>query len=413
MMRWFWKKQDLEVHLEVPSVPQAKKPLANPLSGDMAARLSPDLFRPDAQALLLKISSQLRGGETAPNEVDSFTEEMMKLISELRQKIFRRRNKKSDASIDTQTLLETLQRKLNDVSKNNILPRADLPNITEDYRQHDIVIDDEDSPPPQASTAKDEQDSPESLANPFSKVNINRRSEAALPGTAGANKTVSDSNPRKEVRQTEQTERATVSYKKKLMQTRFSRRRFLRDYNGSTILSLIAMFILLIGATVGTFLTNVTILIPKTRVNQDAGQQAETFRSEITFNEPKLAKLLQRRQNIDLKLEKALNTFVDTNQIRNDFSDFIATLEDDPRIEVSGQQIEAIESELENIESIIVSFNVKTSFLLWLKYRNKMIREINEINVMEERIKAPPGESTIDIFIKMSRPGRNKINNGT
>ena len=95
-----------------------------------------------------------------------------------------------------------------------------------------------------------------------------------------------------------------------------------------------------------------------------------------------------------------------SNQIRDDYTQFLNKLDEDPRVEVSEQTIEAVENELPNIKAINVSFRVTTSFLLWLKYRNQMIREYDDINVIEETITAPPGIATVNIFIRMSRPGR-------
>ena len=48
-----------------------------------------------------------------------------------------------------------------------------------------------------------------------------------------------------------QVERSTVSYKKKLLQPRFSRRRFLRDYRGTNLLTVIVLFIVT-GMNIGT-----------------------------------------------------------------------------------------------------------------------------------------------------------------
>lgn len=369
-------------------------------SGAMASHLCFEIFHPEAQALLLKISSTLAGdSKKKPDGMmaeGTMAESTTALIKDLHQRIF---PKIDEAGASVKTLFTSLQKKINP---------ADTPTMAENDEAKANEVKASETRANEAKAAEARASLIE--ANPFSLINIKRRATFSIP--AYASKVAAEANAQKTPQTTEKIERTTVSYKKKLMQSRFSRRRFLRDYNGTTILSVIATFLLFASVSIGASVGNIAILIPKTRVNKDAGQRAETFRSEITFNEPKLTKLLQRRQSIELKLEKALAAFVDTNQIRDDFSKFISVLEDDPRIEVSGQQIEAIESELENIESIVVSFNVRTSFLLWLKYRNEMIRRIGEINVIEERIEAPAGQPTIDIFIKMSRPGRNSINSG-
>ena len=207
-------------------------------------------------------------------------------------------------------------------------------------------------------------------------------------------------------RETSKNERTTVTYKKKLQQLKFSRRRFLRDYNGTNILNVIFLFIIFIGSSAGTIVTNVSFLIPQTQMNQEAGQQAVAFRNQIDRDTPKLSGLLNQRKNFQVKVDEALNNFASTTDIRNSFSSFITELDDDPRVEVSEQTIDAEENELPRVENITVSFKVKTNFLLWLQYRNRFIRNTDEINVIEETITAPAGEVTVDIFIKMSRPGR-------
>ena len=254
---------------------------------------------------------------------------------------------------------------------------------------------------------KPEHASQEALANPFSLVNINRGASSAVAITPSVQHQDVEEPSKRKSRRKQTVERATINYKKKLVQSRFSRRRFLREYSSNTILGAIFSFLVLIGFTVGTIVTNVSVIIPQTKLNQEAGKQSEAFRNQIDRDQPKLTGLLQRRQSLETKLNNLIESFVTSNQIRDDFSAFLNLLDKDPRVEVSEQTIEALENELPGIEAISVSFRVKTKFLLWLKYRNQMIRTYQDINVIQETITAPPGVSTVDIFIQMSRTGRN------
>ncbi|MCE2517192.1 MAG: hypothetical protein J4F41_05005 [Alphaproteobacteria bacterium] len=424
MMRWFRKKQ-------APVAETASPQASSPVMGDMASSLSADALRPEAQSLLRDLAMRLMGTTAAPAPAphnDTASDGMMALVQDLSRKLFPHRHKSDEASVDPKILLDNLREQLEKAPRTSFEDAAPMihaaPSAAEldstamailersgmsagEAASGDINEDATDTATAKLSgDTKPDHASPEALANPFSLVNINRGAASAIPIAPGADQASEDMTPKKKGRRGARTERSTVSYNKKLAQSRFSRRRFLRDYSGTNILTVIFMFILLVGVTVGTVVTNFTVLIPQTRINQDAGKQSESFRNEIALNEPKLAQLLQRRQAIDVKVEKALEAFVPTNQIREDFTNFIETLEDDPRVEVEGQQIEAIDNELPNVQSIVVSVNLKTTFLLWLKYRNQMIREFGEVNVIEENIDAPAGIPTVNVFIKMSRPGR-------
>ena len=100
-----------------------------------------------------------------------------------------------------------------------------------------------------------------------------------------------------------QVERSTVSYKKKLLQPRFSRRRFLRDYRGTNLLTVIMLFLIVTGMNIGTIITNVSVLIPQTVQNQRAGEESQTFLQKIDRDQPKLAALLKRRQKMNQDVE--------------------------------------------------------------------------------------------------------------
>lgn len=440
MMKFFSKKTPAKK----PQAAQAAPPAISS-SGDMAANLTVDILRPEARSLLQDLTDRLKGKTPAhSNNADSNnasiehgsdaasfsnpldgsfdpskppSEGMQSLLNTLSQKLFPHRHNGDDTAVDARALLDSLREKLQAAPPPSIhdqmaeqakmAEQADLDPTAQTILERSMEAEEKlDVKAPLSGDTKAERATPEALANPFSLVNINRGAASAIPISPGIDKTTEDMTPKKKGKRAQRTERATVSYKKKLMQTRFSRRRFLRDYSGTTILSVIFLFILLLGVSVGTVVGNVMVLIPETRINQDAGKQSEAFRNEIARNEPKLAQILQRRQNIDAKVEDALDEFVTTKQIRDEFTALIEELDDDPRVEVSGQQIEAIENELPNVQAISVSFNVKTTFLLWLKYRIQMIRTYDDINVIQETIEAPPGVPTVNISITMSRPGR-------
>ena len=407
-------------------------------AGNMAGNLSAEALRPEAQALLKdvadKMTSQPAGlsniSASLPNAAEGIkvaSQGMKDLLKELSKKLFPHRHRDDATAVDSTALLDHLREQLNNASVPSIDEITPTNPSIEDglnATAREILargetsldgatVNDASSKMPASPVTGDtkaEYSSAEALANPFSLVNINRGATSAIPISPGADESMKDQKDNiqsKKGKKAQKNERKSVTYKKKLLQSKFSRRRFLRDYSGTNILTVILMFILLIGVSTGTIITNVSVLIPETRINRDAGKQSEAFRNEIARNEPKLSQILKRRAAIDLKVESALQNFVPSNEIRNDFTEFLQMLEDDPRVELSNRTIEAIPNDLPNVESIVVSFSVKTSFLLWLKHRNQMIRKFEDIDVIEESIIAPPGVPTVNVLVKMARPGRN------
>ena len=383
---------------------------------EMSASLTAQSLRPDAQEMLSRLNTQVKdkGIMRVASLADAvqtdrpISDGMRNLLSGLSVKLFPHRHQSDGTSTDAKALVENLRSKLAQSPRKAI----EAPQGTSAALQQAVSMDQADddqtarSPKLQGET-KPEHASAEALANPFSLVNINRGAASGnsiSPGISSSNDGAS--KRRINTKTNAGGERTTVTYKKKLQQLRFSRRRFLRDYNGTNLLTVIFMFLLVVGFNGGTIFANVSILIPQTKINQDAGKQSVAFRNQIDRDTPKLSGLLNQRKANNERVKQALEAFASTADIRNDFSSFINMLDEDPRVEVSEQSIEAEANDLPKVENITVSFKAKTNFLLWLQYRNKFIRRIGEINVLEETIIAPPNVSTVEIIIKMSRPGR-------
>lgn len=411
-MRFFSKKTDKNQQQQADLSPMT----SSASNAELSASLSAETLRPEAQEMLGNLGKQIKdkgimrvASLSDAVQIDKpISDGMRNLLKSLSTKLFPHRHQTDAASTDAKTLVENLREKLTQTPQKGITaPKDQTPAIGETVAM-DQADDDQESSPSLQGETKPEHASPEALANPFSLVNINRGAVSGNAISPGITSGASDGSSKRRINTNAKIdgERTTVSYKKKLQQLRFSRRRFLRDYNGSQILAVIFMFLLLIGFNGGTIFTNVSVLIPQTKVNQDAGKQAAAFRNQIDRDTPKLSGLLNQRKANNERVNQALEDFATTAEIRNDFSAFINELDEDPRIEISEQTIESEKNDLPKVENITVSFKAKTNFLLWLQFRNKFIRRIGEINVIEETIIAPPNVPTVDITIKMSRPGR-------
>ena len=415
-MRFLSKKTDKNKQNQADNLPVSPSSHA-----ELSASLSAETLRPEAQEILGDLSKKIKDQgimrvaslSDAVQPDKPISDGMRNLLNTMSAKLFPHRHQTDAASTNAKTLVENLREKLAQTPPKAITPPRDDPSVT----GQTVVMDQADdgqsqdtqgkSPSLQGET-KPEHASAEALANPFSLVNINRGAVSGNAISPGITSGASEGSSKRRINANAKIdgERTTVSYKKKLQQLRFSRRRFLRDYSGSHILAVIFLFLLLIGFNAGTIVTNVSVLIPQTKINQDAGKQAVAFRNQIERDTPKLSGLLNQRKANNERVNEALEAFATTTEIRNDFSTFINELDEDPRIEISEQAIAAETNDLPKVENITVSFKAKTNFLLWLQFRNKFIRRIGEINVIEETIIAPPNVPTVDITIKMSRPGR-------
>ena len=418
-MRFFSKKTNKKQKQDANQA--GAMPVSSSSNAELTASLSAETLRPEAQEILGNLSKKIKDQgimrvaslSDAVQPDKPISDGMRNLLNTMSTKLFPHRHQTDAASTDAKALVENLREKLAQTPRKGITAPSDASSVNAqtvnmDQADADLSQNGQGKATSLQGETKPEHASPEALANPFSLVNINRGAASGNAISTGITSGTSNSTSKRRINSNTKVdgERTTVSYKKKLQQLRFSRRRFLRDYNGSHILAVIFVFILLVGFNGGTIFANVSVLIPQTKINQDAGKQALAFRNQIERDTPKLSGLLNQRQANNKRVNEALEAFATTTEIRNDFSAFINELDEDPRIEISEQTIVAETNDLPKVENITVSFKAKTNFLLWLQFRNKFIRRIGEINVIEETITAPPNVPTVDITIKMSRPGR-------
>lgn len=387
-----------------PAAPGADA-VAPATSGAMLLGISGESLSGETRDLITAIASRMRNPvdsaigdavETAPRQA---SDGVRKLVDTLHRKMLPLKFDTKPVSVDSTVLAKALKKQL------QTLPAPTLETITpfEAPAAPGLSL-----PDAQPDTPADDEPAreikPEEQLNPFSLINIKRGSSKGMVMTASETGTTgAAAGARKDQ---VGVERSTVSYRKRLAQSKFSRRRYLRDYRGTNLLSMIFLLITLIAFNAGTVLTNVSYLIPQTALNQDAGQQSQTFANDISRDQPKLASLIKRRQSINKKVDEALDAFQPVTKIREDFGNFLAVLDEHPMIKLNKQEINETASELPKISVISVNIEIETSFLVWLKVRNDIVRQIGSINITDEQIVAPPGVSTINVSMVMSKTGR-------
>ena len=402
-MMWPFRKRPRTPAPETPPTPSSAGG-----AGDMAATLSAADLAADSRQLLAEIATRIAETSTATISDMAHTtrktasDQMLRLVDEINKRISPHEFDQTPESTDTSALVRSLQDQLkkrpaasiDDAAKKQAtstgeeLARSATPDV------------------PLGGETKPEHATPEALANPFSLVNIQR---GAAMGAVMTKDTTASQNRASSHRGSQQhLERSTVSYKKKLLQPRFSRRRFLRDYRGTNLLTVILLFLVVTGMNIGTIVTNVSVLIPQTVQNQRAGEESQTFLQKIDRDQPKLAALLKRRQKMNQDVEMVLKDFDTVSKIREDFANFITSLDDNPSVNLISQQINENASELPDVSVVGVSLEIETSFLLWLRLRNNMVRQVKEVNITDEVIIAPPGVPQINIQVTFSKPGRTK-----
>ena len=402
-MMWPFRKRPRTPAPETPPTPSSAGG-----AGDMAATLSAADLAADRRQLLAEIATRIAETSTATISDMAHTtrktasDQMLRLVDEINKRISPHEFDQTPESTDTSALVRSLQDQLkkrpaasiDDAAKKQAtstgeeLARSATPDV------------------PLGGETKPEHATPEALANPFSLVNIQR---GAAMGAVMTKDTTASQNTASSHRGSQQhLERSTVSYKKKLLQPRFSRRRFLRDYRGTNLLTVILLFLVVTGMNIGTIVTNVSVLIPQTVQNQRAGEESQTFLQKIDRDQPKLAALLKRRQKMNQDVEMVLKDFDTVSKIREDFANFITSLDENPSVNLISQQINENASELPDVSVVGVSLEIETSFLLWLRLRNNMVRQVKEVNITDEVIIAPPGVPQINIQVTFSKPGRTK-----
>ena len=245
---------------------------------------------------------------------------------------------------------------------------------------------------PQSAIAED---------NPFSPDNIKNNEAIAIEAHAASS---SDEEIYFDQSEQHENEIQLITYTKKHLQSKFSRRSYRRDRQGKNLLSVILLVFICMSFTTSIVFANLAFLIPQTAKGFKAGKEAKTLTENIAQNQPKLAALVKRRKALNTNLISAQNSFTPATKIREDFGNFIAALEENPAIILSKQEISEAPSELPNITMIAVSLELETNFLEWLKIRKATINTLKGITITDETIIAPPGSANVKISVRMQKP---------
>jgi len=205
----------------------------------------------------------------------------------------------------------------------------------------------------------------------------------------------------------DQAEKTKSAAKPKARQQhRFSRRRYLREYNGNTLLSLVLTVALFLLLNAGTIIINTVFLIPETNFNQDIGKQSGNLARQIEEDQPKLARLLKRRLALSRQAEKSFDEFTQLDNIRNTFSRMVQYLNASGGIKLLQHNIQEQDTELQGIRTLVLSLDAETTFLDWMTLRGELTKMSGGADIIEEGFIAPPGKSTLTVHIRMARSGR-------
>ncbi|XDZ66749.1 hypothetical protein AB8880_04975 [Alphaproteobacteria bacterium LSUCC0684] len=200
----------------------------------------------------------------------------------------------------------------------------------------------------------------------------------------------------------------TTAHRKPLQQYRFSRRRYLRECNGTNIPQLVFTLSIFLFINAGTIIINTVFFIPETKINQDIGKQSGDLAQQINSDQPRLSALLKRRQSLAQQAETSFAAFETIPDIRKTFSAMAHQLSTAPQAKLRHHRIEEKDNDLPGTKTLALTLEVETAFLDWLALRDQLKDMSGGAQILEETLIAPPEKSTLNIHIRLAKTGRLK-----
>lgn len=246
--------------------------------------------------------------------------------------------------------------------------------------------------------------------NPFSSENIRLGRVATLNITpedsAGSQNEDSGyfSASRDEARAAQKAKPVTI--KKKMVQPKFSRRRYLREYEGTALLTVVLVMFLFCLVLAGSIMINFGYLIPQTQVNNNQVRQAALLERKIEQLTPRLRELLNQQGTLKASMTASEEKVPSQLIAESALLDFITLLERDKAIRLTNQRTESRTEEEQGHTYIALELELETTFLRWLSYRETLMESLGGVDFHKELITAPAGRSNVKIFTEIRVPVR-------
>lgn len=186
-----------------------------------------------------------------------------------------------------------------------------------------------------------------------------------------------------------------IVFKKKLVQPRFSRRRYLREYNGLRLLPALINTTGFITVLIMALVINLGILIPKTASNNQIAVSQQDLIHTIQTLKPQLQGLSAQHLALKSALAEIKVKIPLEETIRQQLDHMLSDLNANRAIRLIHHDVTLVTIAEDEIPFLALSLKLETGFITWMEQREALFQSLVGVKVQKETLTAPPRQSTI------------------
>jgi hypothetical protein len=197
---------------------------------------------------------------------------------------------------------------------------------------------------------------------------------------------------------------APLVFKKKLVQPRFSRRRYLREYNGLRLLPALLSSTGFAAVLITALVINFGILIPKTASNNQIAAAKDDLVQTIATLKPQVQSLSTQHlalQNTLADIKARIPAETETRQYLDEVLD---DMNNNRAIRLIQHHIQLETAAEDELSFLVFNLKLETGFITWMEHREKLFQSLIGVKVHQETLTAPPRQSTIIVETQMHIP---------
>ena len=198
-------------------------------------------------------------------------------------------------------------------------------------------------------------------------------------------------------------EKSRKKRRKQLSKSRFSRARYLREAGGNQIASVVLWLFMLIILISGSISLVNLYLAPITATNQQTIREIDQLQATIRNSQPQIQQTLETRRERESEIQLLASTLPSSEQVQAQLDQFISRLKASD-IRLDDENIQTVDLGSGSILGIQFTANITTTYLEWLRERNRFMRRQAFARVPVEKITASPDSTEILVELTLVLP---------
>ena len=198
-------------------------------------------------------------------------------------------------------------------------------------------------------------------------------------------------------------EKSRKKRRKQLSKSRFSRARYLREAGGNQIASVVLWLFMLVILISGSISLVNLYLAPITATNQQTIREIGQLQATIRNSQPQIQQTLETRRERESEIQLLASTLPSSEQVQAQLDQFIARMKASD-IRLDDENIQTVDLGSGSILGIQFTANITTTYLEWLRERNRFMRRQAFARVPVEKITASPDSTEILVELTLVLP---------